>query len=194
MTYQGHHKRFINDLYGKCNEVTAGHFSVQFIRKACIAAKTTRKVLAFRNMRINPDAQLGFLRAVEHVSPDQLVSIDGLVQSHSDFNPRRGYSVRGQRAVERQIVIRDISFAVMIACRNAGKDIQKKVNCLTLLLNFAKEEFAKESFSYVKKLTSALVFFFKMLAAIPYADASGRYPNFPTEKLGIILMLIVCNQ
>ena len=33
-----------------------------------------------------------------------------------------------------------------------------------------------------KKLTSALVFFFKMLAAIPYADASGRYPNFPTEK------------
>ena len=77
-------------------------------------------------MRINPDAQLGFLRAVEHVSPDQLVSIDGLVQSHSDFNPRRGYSVRGQRAVERQIVIRDISFAVMIACRNAGKDIQKK--------------------------------------------------------------------
>ena len=38
MTYQGHHKRFINDFYGECNEVTAGHFSVQFIRKACIAS------------------------------------------------------------------------------------------------------------------------------------------------------------
>ncbi len=36
-----------------------------------------------------------------------------------------------------------------------------------------------------KKLTSALVFFFKMLAAIPYADASGRYPNFPTENASL---------
>ena len=41
----------------------------------------------------------------------------------------------------------------------------------------------KRAFLMSKKLTSALVFFFKMLAAIPYADASDRYPNFPTENV-----------
>ena len=105
MTYRALHKRFIIAWYGNFGR-DANKFSVECLRKACVEDGFTRKRLEFYNCRTDEVKRRDFLRSIEHLSEAQIVSIDGMVQSRQDYRARSVYARKGQRAVQRQFIIR----------------------------------------------------------------------------------------
>jgi hypothetical protein len=97
MTYAAIHKLFIESWFGNFDQ-NAARFSVATIRNACVADHFSRK---------DPVATIQSTKlAIEHFPSCNLVSIDGLKVSHSDYNARRGYARTSMRAIQRQFIIR----------------------------------------------------------------------------------------
>jgi transposase len=114
-SYKALRKLFLESLGEDRNFV-----SEEIVRKICIENGYSRKALEFRNCKQDPAQQLVYVKCIRHVAKERFVSIDGMVQSCKDYNARRGYARQGQRAVQTQFVIRDKSFAVMVACTVLG--------------------------------------------------------------------------
>jgi hypothetical protein len=90
------------------------------IRNICVSYGITRKVLGFQNYHQDLDQKILFLRSIQHISAENVVSIDGLVQSNKDYHATKGYAPKGRRAIQLQICIRSKTFAVMVACTVDG--------------------------------------------------------------------------
>ena len=90
------------------------------VRNICVENNVSRKVLEFRHCKHDPAAQLAYIQCIRHIEKCQFVSIDGMVQSTEDYHATHGYAMRGDRAIQTQVVIRSKTYAVMLACTMDG--------------------------------------------------------------------------
>lgn len=115
MTYRALCNRFIS-LLGEGEDF----ISEDTVRNICVENNVSRKVLEFRHCKHDPAAQLAYIQCIRHIEKCQFVSIDGMVQSTEDYHATHGYAMRGDRAIQTQVVIRSKTYAVMLACTMDG--------------------------------------------------------------------------
>jgi transposase len=80
----------------------------------------TRKKVTWFNRRQDPHEQLRYLDDMISIPAQCIVDIDGTVQNSEDFLSRYGWAMCGERCVRYEIVLNNITYAVMAAYTSKG--------------------------------------------------------------------------
>lgn len=90
------------------------------VYKAIKHTGMTHKRVTWQNIHRNADEQIQYLDDIMSIHPDNLVDVDGMVQSKDDFFERYGWSYPGEACIRMQIVLRNKTYAVMAAYSTRG--------------------------------------------------------------------------
>jgi hypothetical protein len=93
--------------------------SLSTVYKA-IKEGNTRKLISWKNIRRDPEAQMEYLERIAHVSPDRLIDIDGIIHNPKDFLPKYGWSPKGQECTALLFRIEEKVYAVHAAATERG--------------------------------------------------------------------------
>eukprot|EP00602_Paraphysomonas_sp_CaronLab_P008895 CAMPEP_0185020112 /NCGR_PEP_ID=MMETSP1103-20130426/2712_1 /TAXON_ID=36769 /ORGANISM="Paraphysomonas bandaiensis, Strain Caron Lab Isolate" /LENGTH=292 /DNA_ID=CAMNT_0027550827 /DNA_START=281 /DNA_END=1159 /DNA_ORIENTATION=- len=135
-----------------------------------IKLDNTRKKVAWKNIRKNPEEQIQFLEDISHISAGRIVDIDGMVQSSGDFSARYGWTPRGEDCERAQIQIGGRSFAVHAAYTELG---------------FLAWHIFEGTVS-----DNEVIFFLKSIAPLLNDDAYGLFDNAANQRTEAVRIVI----